>query len=112
PHTGTVGPDPLGKNFSRALLAPVIQQSRKQDRLITQLDLTAQALERVQAEIRVRRNEIKVPGDAAHLRLIDGYAAPILLCPVEGAKKTHGKVAPGSGRLRMLECVRACPAIP
>jgi hypothetical protein len=60
------------------LLTPVLQQTGQKHRLVLHFDVGAEALERVQSEVRVRGNEIEIPGDAPHLRLEGRESFPIL----------------------------------
>jgi hypothetical protein len=66
PGAPPVGPGPLAGNFRRPALAPVIEQTGKQHRPVLDAHAGAEALQLVQTEIRIRRNEVEVPDYLTH----------------------------------------------
>jgi hypothetical protein len=66
PDARTVGPYALWRNFCRAFLPPVFQQTREKDGSILNSHTSRQALKGVQSKIRIRRDKIEIPKDARH----------------------------------------------
>src|SRR5580698_4993322 len=52
----------LGRDFSRSLMAPMLQQRREQHRLHRDLELRREAAELRELQIRKRRYEVEIPG--------------------------------------------------
>src|SRR5262245_33395757 len=79
PGAPAVGPAPLGRNLGGTLLPPVVEQARKEHRLVGYASW--QLPQPVERDIRVRRNEIEVPingdghggEDRKEGKRVDGY---------------------------------------
>src|SRR5689334_9037449 len=62
PGAPAISPLALCRDFRRTLLSPVLEQACEQDRLVA--DLCRQLVQPVEADIRIRGDEIEVPVDA------------------------------------------------